>query len=106
MGYDCKLYAHDNSSNITIGDRVSLNENVLINADDGSIVIGGGSIIGPNTVLRTLDHIFTSTDIFFRDQGNGPGVIQIGENVWLGLNEAIFSKVEAYGVPAKIIREI
>ena len=44
--------------------------------------------------------------MFFRDQGNGPGVIQIGENVWLGLNEAILSKVEAYGVPAKIIREI
>mgnify|MGYP000055849880 CR=1 FL=1 len=44
--------------------------------------------------------------MFFRDQGNGPGVIQIGENVWLGVNEAILFNVEVCGVPVKIIREI
>jgi acetyltransferase-like isoleucine patch superfamily enzyme len=129
MGCDCKLYAHDNNSSITIGDRVALNYNVAINADNsGKIVIGDGTMIGPNTVLRTSNHIFVSTEAFFRDQGHNSGVIQIGKNVWIGSNVVILpdvligdnvvigagsivtkdipNNVIACGIPAKIIRKI
>jgi acetyltransferase-like isoleucine patch superfamily enzyme len=129
MGYDCKLYAHDMGSSISIGDRVSLNDNVMINADNGGkIEIGDGTMIAPNTVLRASNHVISSKDAFFRDQGHSSGVIQIGKNVWIGSNVVILPNVSigdnvvigagsvvskdvpnnviALGMPAKVIREI
>jgi len=128
VGYGCKIYAQDENSSIIIGNKVSLNDNVMINADHGKIIIGDGSMIGPNTVLRASNHVFSTTSLFFRDQGHKSGSINIGKNVWLGANVSILPDVRigenvvigagsvvtkdlpdnvvACGVPAKIIREI
>src|SRR5687768_7663395 len=44
---------------ITVGDRVSFNRNVHINAAGGGrIAIGNDVLVGPNVVLRTADHRF------------------------------------------------
>lgn len=129
MGLFCRIYAQDFPSSILIGDRVSLNDNVMINADNGgSIIIGDGSMFGPNTVLRASNHVFSSTDIFFCDQGHNSGVIKIGKNVWLGSNVVVLPEVSigdnvvigagsvvtkdipsnsmAFGIPATVYKEI
>ena len=129
MGHSCKIYAQDNLSSIVIGDRVSFNDNVMVNADNaGKIIIGNGCMFGPNTVLRASNHIFSSTDKFFRDQGYNSSIISIGNNVWLGSNVVVLPNVSigdnvvigagsivtkdipscslAFGVPAKVHKNI
>ena len=94
MGRFCKIYAQDSLSSIFIGDRVSFNDNVMVNADNGGkIIIGNGCMFGPNTVLRASNHIFSSTDKFFRDQGYDASIISIGDNVWLGSNVVVLPNV-------------
>ena len=94
MGVCCKIYAQDTLSKISIGDSVSFNDNVMVNADNGGkIIIGNGCIFGPNSVLRASNHIYSSVDKFFRDQGHSPGTIIIGNNVWLGSNVVILPNV-------------
>lgn len=129
MGRYCKLYAQDNISTISIGDRVSLNDNVMLNADNGGkIIIGNGCMFGPNTVLRASNHKFSLTDKFFCDQGHEAGIIFIGNNVWFGSNVVVLPNVSignnvvigagsvvtkdipscslAYGIPAKVHKKI
>jgi acetyltransferase-like isoleucine patch superfamily enzyme len=94
MGSFCRIYAQDDLSSIVIGDRVAFNDNTMINADNGGrITIGDGSMFGPNTVLRASNHIFSSTNEFFRDQGHNSGIIEIGKNVWLGSNVIVLPNV-------------
>jgi len=87
IGTGCKLYAQDgqNNTEIIIEDRVSLNYDVSINADcGGKITIGKDTIIGPGTVIRASNHRFDNINVPIRDQGHVPGIIKIGNNVWLG----------------------
>jgi acetyltransferase-like isoleucine patch superfamily enzyme len=94
MGSFCRIYAQDDLSSIVIGDRVAFNDNTMINADNGGrITIGDGSMFGPNTVLRASNHVFSSTNEFFRDQGHNSGIIKIGKNVWLGSNVIVLPNV-------------
>src|SRR5262245_66608708 len=53
------LYANDGI--LKIGDRVSVNSNVCIDAcDNGQISIGDDVLIGPNVVLRASGHVFSA----------------------------------------------
>ena len=86
------LYAND-CGNLTIGSRCSFNHNVFLGATGGEIVIGNDVLIGPNTVLRAADHVFTSTEVPIRGQGHRRGRILIGDDVWLGANVVVTAGV-------------
>jgi galactoside O-acetyltransferase len=129
LGRQCKLYCQDpeNGSQLVIGDRVALNDNVMINADcGGKITIGNDVLIGPNTVIRAADHRFSDFGRPIVEQGHIGGSIDIGDDVWIGANAVILPNVRigrgtvigagsvvnadvpdysvAVGVPARVVK--
>jgi acetyltransferase-like isoleucine patch superfamily enzyme len=128
---NCSLYCQDpeKGSQLEIGNYVSLNRNVMINADcGGKISIGNDVLIAPNVTIRASNHAFSDKTRPMREQGHLPGTITIEDNVWIGSNAVILpgvriktgaivaagavvtKDVEAYtlvgGVPAVKIKDI
>jgi galactoside O-acetyltransferase len=96
MGQGSLIYAglHGGSERIVIGNKVSLNSNVMINADKGGeIIIGDNTIIGPNVVIRASNHHYEKTDIPIKGQGHLSGTINIKEDVWIGANAVVLPNV-------------
>lgn len=95
LGLFSQIYAAGSGAEqIRIGNHVSLNSNVMLNADfGGSITIGNGCMIGPNVVFRTSDHEFSRRDIPIRDQGHIAGIITVKNNVWIGANVSVIGTV-------------
>jgi acetyltransferase-like isoleucine patch superfamily enzyme len=111
------------------GKNISVGKNVFINSgcrfqDQGGIRIGDGVLIGHNVVLATLNH-----DIDPKKRSTmHPGIIVIGDNVWIGANVTVVPGVTigdgaviaagavvtkdvpvnviVGGVPAKVIKKI
>ena len=111
------------------GKNIFIGKNVFINCgchfqDQGGIYIGGGTLIGSQTVLATINH-------GKRPQKRGdnyPAPIRIGRNVWIGSHATILPGVTigdhaivaagavvtkdvpadmiVGGVPAKVIKHI
>ncbi len=80
---------------LSIGDFFSANGNVRIIADcGGRIVIGNNIMIGPNTVIRSSNHIFSRLDIPMNTQGHTAGDILIGNDVWIAANVVILPNVK------------
>ena len=70
---------------VSIGDGVSLNVGVVLNAcDGGRIEIGNDVQIGPYCVLRAADHVFSDLEKPIKSQGHASGKIVIEDNCWLG----------------------
>ena len=113
----------DCGKNITLGKHVFINSGCQFQ-DQGGITIDDGALIGPNTVLATLNHGLAPSrrhDLF-------PTPIHIGKNVWLGANVTVLGGVTigdnavvaagavvtndippntlAAGVPARVIRTL
>lgn len=111
---------------IQIGNHVSFNRNVHLNASiGGKITIEDYCLIGPNVVFRTANHNFHSITEPIRNQGHSVGIIHLEKNVWIGSNVVILKDVKigegsiiaagsvvtrnipafviAGGVPAKVI---
>lgn len=113
----------DCGKNITLGKHVFINSGCQFQ-DQGGITIDDGALIGPNTVLATLNHGLAPSrrhDLF-------PAPIHIGKNVWLGANVTVLGGVTigdnavvaagavvtndippntlAAGVPARVIRTL
>ncbi len=128
MGTSCRIYCHDpeNGSAITIGDRVALNDSVMINADcGGKITIGNDVLIAPNVVLRASNHKYDRRDKPINVQGHAAGLINVADDVWIGANVVVLLNVSigqgaiigagsvvtsdippysiAAGIPAKVI---
>ena len=60
VGMDCKFYAQDKDSKISIGKNVSFNDNVTINADcGGDIFIGDNVLIVPSVIMMQLQKVKT-----------------------------------------------
>lgn len=79
---------------LQIGDRVSLNTNVLINAASGGrIVIGSDVLIGPNAVFRASDHAFATRTKPIREQGHTAGEIVVEDDVWIAANVTLVGGV-------------
>lgn len=79
---------------ISVGDRVSFNRNVHINASGGGhIAIGDDVLVGPNVVFRTADHRFDRLDIPIRAQGHSPADITVEDDVWLAANVIVLGGV-------------
>ena len=80
---------------IEIGDGVTINSNVMINADfGGCITIGSNVMIGPNVVLRSSNHRFSDKHTPIKGQGHESGVITINDDVWIGANVVILPNVK------------
>ena len=78
--------------NISIGHRVSINDNVFINGY-GGVEIGDDSGIAVGTAIISEDHQFDDPDIPIRDQPKVPGKITIKNNVWIASNVTILRGV-------------
>lgn len=111
------------------GKNITLGKGVFINAgcqfqDQGGITIGDGSLIGPKTVIATLNHSMNPA----KRANLKPAPVHIGRQVWIGANCTILPGVSigdgaviaagavvtkdvkentvVGGVPAKVIKEI
>ena len=111
------------------GKNTKLGKNVFINAgcqfqDQGGITIGDGTLVGPKTVIATLNHHQNPA----KRANLIPKPVKIGCNVWIGANVTILPGVTigdgaiiaagavvnrdvkantiAGGVPAKYIKDV
>lgn len=79
---------------IEVGNSVSFNMRVLVDADNGGrIVIGNNVMVGPNVVIRAADHGHGMTSVPMRLQLHHPGVIWIEDDVWIGANSTVTRNV-------------
>ncbi|HET9570129.1 MAG TPA: DapH/DapD/GlmU-related protein [Bacteroidales bacterium] len=95
---------------IRIGDRVIINNNAALTADDASIEIGKDTVIGINfTVMTSNGHALDSAH---RHDGTHPCLpVQIGENVFIGDNVTILKGVKigrnaVIGANSLVIKDI
>jgi galactoside O-acetyltransferase len=94
IGYGCSFFSRATECGVEIGDNVSFNEGVMVNADiGGSIRIGNSVLVGPGVVMRSSDHVFTSRDVPIRMQGHTAGNIVIEDDTWVGANAIIVGNV-------------
>jgi acetyltransferase-like isoleucine patch superfamily enzyme len=70
---------------IDIGERVLIGRNAVLHGH-GGIVIGDGTMIGPNVTISSSEHVYWNGDSSFQAQGFTREPIHIGENVWIGAN--------------------
>ena len=82
-----RLLARGDQAKVVILDNVSLNYNVMINAD-----LGGEIYIGPNSVLRASDHNIIK-NVNFKESGHSAGIINIEDNVWIASNVVVTKDV-------------
>ena len=119
-------FAHiEHISNLTCGDRVSMNRGVWINAF-GGITIGNDVLIGPYTIIHSANHLIPNREKKVRGGGHEKKPVSIGSDVWIGARATILPginigdgavigacsvvthNVEPYAIvvgnPAKVIR--
>ncbi|MEZ9109843.1 DapH/DapD/GlmU-related protein [Vibrio cyclitrophicus] len=112
---------------LTVGNRSSIGANSYIGCS-GKIEIGDDVMIGPNISIIAENHIISTLDKPFNEQGVVNLGVTIGNNVWIGtkstildgvsigdnsivaagavVNKNIPSGVVVAGVPAKIIKRL
>jgi acetyltransferase-like isoleucine patch superfamily enzyme len=98
---------------VCVGRRTSILENVLINANRGSVVVGNNSWLGPycllygngdirigdgvliagHTSINTVSHHAERVDIPISEQGTEIAPVVIHDDVWIGLNAVILQGV-------------
>jgi len=95
LGLNAQIYASGKETqSIKIGDHLSTNSNIMINADlGGMIVIGNNVLLGPNVVIRASNHTFKNPDLPIKQQGHTAGKIIIEDDVWLGANVVVVPNV-------------
>ena len=78
---------------LSIGDNSGLGINFSV-MGGGKIVIGKNVMIGPDVLLVTSNHDFSSTDTCMIEQGSKtPEKITIGDDVWIGARAIILKGV-------------
>ena len=96
LGDSNRIYAESKTDNvrIEIGNGVTFNSNVMVNADQkGEIIIEDDVMIGPNVVMRASGHEYKDPRIPIRQQGHTKGRIVIKEGAWIGANAVILPNV-------------
>lgn len=120
LGDQCRIARHallrantSDQKGITLGNRVSVQENSLINANRGHVVIGDNSWLGPGTIvygnggvdigsdvmvashcaINTVSHNFSNIDIPMNDQGTNCDPVVIEDDVWIGTAAVILQGV-------------
>jgi galactoside O-acetyltransferase len=94
QNFNCSspLYLYALGGSLKIGKNCSTNTNVHIGASSGQIIIGDNVMIGPNTVLRAVDHGMDRASTMNR-QKKLVGKIVIEDDVWLGANVVVTRNV-------------
>lgn len=69
--------------NLTINDNVIIGENAFINAR-GGVIIGSGTITGPDIMIFAENHIYNSSETLPFDNNYDFREVIIGENCWIG----------------------
>jgi len=90
------IYAESmtNESSISIGNNVSFNRNVMVNADvRGTIIVEDKVLVGPNVVMRASGHRYDKKGVPIREQGHHKGIIMIKTGAWIGANAVILPDV-------------
>jgi acetyltransferase-like isoleucine patch superfamily enzyme len=103
----------DDNRGILFGDKVSIQENTLVSANRGHIVIRDNSWLGPNSVIygnggvdigehvliashcviNTVSHNFGKTDIPMNCQGTNSEPVNIEDDVWIGTGAVVLQGV-------------
>jgi galactoside O-acetyltransferase len=103
----------EHPNGVSVGRRTSILENVLINANRGSVVVGNDSWLGPfcllygngdirigdgvliagHTSINTVSHHAERVDIPISEQGTEIAPVVIHDDVWIGLNAVILQGV-------------
>jgi galactoside O-acetyltransferase len=97
---------------LEIGNRVSINMGVIIDAcDGGEITIGNDVMVGPNVTIRASNHSFARPDLPIREQGHEAGTIIIGDDVWIAAGVIIVPGVNigahsVIGAGAVVTRDV
>ena len=78
--------------NISIGRRVSINDNVYLDGY-GGIEFGDDSGVAFGSALISEDHEISNPEILIKEQPKTPGKITIGKNVWIASNCTILKGV-------------
>lgn len=80
---------------VFIGNGVSFNDRAWIaaNLNGGQIFIDDNTLIGPNCVLHTGNHVFADRSRPVREQGHDFSKIRIGKDVWLAANVTVLKGV-------------
>lgn len=81
---------------VCVGNNVGINDRAWIaaNSSGGEIHIGDNTLIGPNCVLHSGNHVFIDKLIPIRKQGHTFKPIIIGEDVWIAANVTILQGVK------------
>lgn len=125
VGIGCYFLA-DEEGSIQIGHDVVINDRCYITSCYG-IRIGAHTQIGESVSIRDYDHEFARTDIPIAEQGLRGGLIEIGEDCWIGRGVMVTGNVKigrgcviganavvtrdipdysiAVGVPARVLRD-
>ena len=97
---------------VCIGEDVSFNEFVLLDAcDGGEISIGDHCLIGPFVLMRSADHEFRDPGTRINLQGHRGGRIVLGEDCWIGGHATItrdvtIGKGSVIGANSVVTRDI
>ena len=97
---------------VRIGEDVSFNEFVLIDAcDGGEITIGHHCLIGPFVLLRSADHEFRDPVTRINLQGHRGGRVVLEEDCWIGGHTTItrdvtIGKGSVIGANSVVTRDI
>jgi len=116
------------SGDLKIGDDVSFGPNCVIYEWRGDAVIGNGTMIAAGVVISGVNHGMDPSAGPYRDQPTQALPVEIGSNVWIGMNSIILPGVTvgdntivgagsvvtrslpkgviAYGNPCKTIRNV
>lgn len=81
------------AENVEMGDYSAINQNCYLNAY-GGIVIGKHVRMAPHSALISTNHKFDRVDIPMSLQGENPGKIVIGDDVWIGYGATILRNVK------------
>lgn len=80
--------------NVFIGNNVSINRDVTIDASGGcKVIIQDNCLIGPYVLIRAADHCFEDITKPINSQGHIPGDIIIEEDCWIGGHVTITKNV-------------
>ena len=77
---------------LSVGDNVSFNSDVFINAA-GGVTIGDHTLIGPGSKIWSTNHRFTDADRLITEQGYDCMPVNIGADVWVAANVIILPGV-------------
>ncbi len=122
MAHTCTLRAE--GGKILIGENVQISRNCYINGT-GDIEIGNDTMLGPNSIVVSANHLYSQLDVPIRLQGIEKAKIHIEGDVWIGANVTVLPGVSigkgtvvgagavvkenlppysiAVGVPAKVV---